>query len=633
MKFKLSEIRIKNFLSYKDVTFSELNNFNVIIGKNNSGKSNLLKIMKFLQNNAKTNKFDPTVLYDSKEDINAELILTIKLSPDYRTEILDQMYQGQYLHKVFLDNETKEGCLRRNQWNRKDTALPWLVEKGFFNFFKFYIKYYRDRKNLFLEKITVVHNEYEIEQIVYKIQEKGDKDKILLNNYVSNDRRSMKFETYFTQFSSFEASDLRNVSLSTVLNSLPFNLKGSIAKNPVFCKALLEVLGVFISNIKIIPHDRHFRPSLDRTNLVETDLSLDGSNFVKYLDKLISIDEKDWVDELNNEIKTYFPDVKELTKTINKADSSVFILKEKGLNSKIELEKMGAGILNIAFFLTWIKLLQENYFLFIEEPELFIFPGLQKKMVDKFLDVSEDIQIFITTHSIHYLSEDESKCTVYSIQKIRNQSIVHNVPKEDFPEIIKDIGSVLDEYENDQILIYDDQLWNKFIQKALISEEDLLWDFKEILDWWNPHCTEKDKKQIQFAEKVGGFANADGGIIIIGIKNAKPRTIVGLEKIEERSKNINKIIGNKTNINPSICKIREISIKTKTGKFKSCIFLFIPQTKNLVEIINLNDTMSFPLRVGLEVLKKTNKEIAKSKKKIYLNNFKFITRIKEFAHT
>jgi len=208
MKFKISEVRIKNFLSYKDVTFSGINKYNVLIGKNNSGKSNLIKIMKFLHSNCQNNEFDPSVLYDSRKNIDAELILTIELTKDYRTEILDLLYKGQYLYRVFIDNETKEGFLRRNQWNRKDRALPWLLEKGFFNYFKFYIKYYKDKKNLFLDKITVVHNEYDTEQIVYKIQEERDKDKILLNNYVLNDKQSMKFETYFTYFSSFEASEV-----------------------------------------------------------------------------------------------------------------------------------------------------------------------------------------------------------------------------------------------------------------------------------------------------------------------------------------------------------------------------------------------------------------------------------------
>ena len=561
MKFKLLEIRIKNFLSYKDVTFSEINRFNVLIGKNNSGKSNLIKIMKFLHNNVKTNEFDRSFLYDSKEDIDAEIILTIELSNVYRKEILEILYQGQYLNRIFLVNEVKEGCLRRNEWSRKDKALSWLLEKDFFNYFKFYIKYNKDEKNFFLNKITVVHNEYDTEQIVYKIQEERDKDKILLNNYVLNDKQSMKFETYFTHFSSFEASDLRNLSLYNVLRSIPLNLKNSIAKNPIFCKALLDVLGGFISNIKIIPHDRRFNPSFDRSDLIDTKLSLDGSNFVKYIDMLISTDQKEWVDSLNDELKSYFPEVKALTKTIDKTDSSILILKENGLQTRIELEKMGAGILNIAFFLTWIKILQKGYFFFIEEPELFIFPGLQKKILSKFLDVSEDIQIFITTHSIHYLSEDDTKCSAYSIQKIKSQSIVHKVPNMDFPEIIKDIGSVLNEYENEQLLIYNDQLWHNFIRKALNTEEDLLWDFKKTLDWWNPDCADKEKKQVQFAEKVGGFANADGGIIIIGITNAKPRQIVGFEKIEERSRKINKIIGNRTNIKPSSCKMREIRIK------------------------------------------------------------------------
>ena len=103
-----------------DVTFSEINRFNVLIGKNNSGKSNLIKIMKFLQDNTKTNEFDKSFLYDSKEDIDAEIILTIELSSIYRKEILENLYQGNYLERVFLVNEVKEGFLQRNERNIKE---------------------------------------------------------------------------------------------------------------------------------------------------------------------------------------------------------------------------------------------------------------------------------------------------------------------------------------------------------------------------------------------------------------------------------------------------------------------------------------------------------------------------------
>ncbi len=633
LKFKLSEIRIKNFLSYKDAKFSDLNNINVLIGKNNSGKSNLIKIIKFLQENSKSNEFDPLILYDSSEEIDAEIILTFELSQNYRQKILENFYKGDFLFRVFPTDEAHKGYLKRKEWNKKEIALAWLLKKGFFNYFKFYINHNKEKKNLYLEKISVVHTEYKQEQLLYTVRKSGNFPEILINNYRLNNSQSKTFKAYFTQFPAVTAKDIQYNTLYQSVRLIPHNVVNSSMINPVFIIALLEILGVFLANIKIIPHDRRYRAEFDRNNLIETKLSLDGSNFVKYLDMLISTDKKEWVDELNNELKNYFPDIKEVTKTVNKVDNSVLILKEEGLQTRIKLDKMGAGILNIAFFLTWIKFLRKNYFLFIEEPELFIFPGLQKKILQKFLEVSEDIQIFITTHSIHFLSYEEKKSSVYSIQKVYNQSIIYRIPTVDFPEIIKDMCSILDEYENQQLIIYNDKLWNKFVQKSLKGEEDNLWDFKEILDWWNPHCGKKDKKQVQFAEKVAGFANANGGVIIIGIKNDKPREIVGVDKIEARGININKIIEQRTNIKATSYILRAILIQTQKNEEKYCLFLFIPQIKKTIEVRTIDSTISYPLRVGFEVIKKERTEIENIKQTVFLNNFNFVYIIKEYTET
>ena len=154
---------------------------------------------------------------------------------------------------------------------------------------------------------------------------------------------------------------------------------------------------------------------------------------------MLSTDKKKWIDDINDELKTFFPDINELTKTLDDNSNSIFILKESGLFSTFRKENMGSGILNIAFFLTWIKILKKNKYLFIEEPELFIYPGLQKKLLEKFLDVSDDIKIYVTTHSKYFLSANDNICSVYFLQKINNASIAYKIPKEDFPEIYKNL--------------------------------------------------------------------------------------------------------------------------------------------------------------------------------------------------
>ncbi|HEE1010219.1 TPA: AAA family ATPase, partial [Klebsiella pneumoniae] len=43
----IKSIRIKNILSFDDVYIDSFEDFNLIIGRNNSGKSNLLKVFKY----------------------------------------------------------------------------------------------------------------------------------------------------------------------------------------------------------------------------------------------------------------------------------------------------------------------------------------------------------------------------------------------------------------------------------------------------------------------------------------------------------------------------------------------------------------------------------------------------------
>lgn len=45
----IKSIRIKNLLSFEDFTLENISDINCIIGKNNVGKSNLLKVLDFLQ--------------------------------------------------------------------------------------------------------------------------------------------------------------------------------------------------------------------------------------------------------------------------------------------------------------------------------------------------------------------------------------------------------------------------------------------------------------------------------------------------------------------------------------------------------------------------------------------------------
>ncbi|SDS62872.1 AAA ATPase domain-containing protein [Paenibacillaceae bacterium GAS479] len=95
------------------------------------------------------------------------------------------------------------------------------------------------------------------------------------------------------------------------------------------------------------------------------------------------------------------------------------------LNVKIGKEKerpifgMGDGIQSI-IVLTFPLFINrdENLLVFIEEPELYLHPGLQRKLIETFISFS-NFQYFITTHSNHFLdiTLDIEQISIYTFRK------------------------------------------------------------------------------------------------------------------------------------------------------------------------------------------------------------------------
>jgi len=303
------------------------------------------------------------------------------------------------------------------------------------------------------------------------------------------------------------------------------------------------------------------------------------------------------------------------------------------VTTKLRLENMGAGILNIAFFLSWIKLLEKDKFLLIEEPELFIYPGLQTKLLEKFLVVSNQIQIFITTHSKKFLINNDKLGSVFLIQKLNNETIVSLIPKEDYPQIYENMEDLVEEYEQERKDFYSEKFWIDFINKAMQREEDQLWDFKETLDWWNPECTIKEQKQVEFCENVAAFANVLGGILIIGITDKRPRVIKGIQQIEKRKISIIDTLNRLTNIDFTDCILREIPLSIKNHKEQWCLGITIPQTKKVIEVRQLNKSISYPIRVGVKKEYSNHNKILEAKREVYKNNFKFKDKLIEFTYS
>ncbi|MGH7902014.1 MAG: ATP-dependent nuclease, partial [Thermodesulfobacteriota bacterium] len=66
---------------------------------------------------------------------------------------------------------------------------------------------------------------------------------------------------------------------------------------------------------------------------------------------------------------------------------------------------------------------EEKLLLFVEEPELTLHPGMQRKLLDAYCDF-DNIQVFITTHSNHFLDltlDFNDMCSIFSFEKVSDK--------------------------------------------------------------------------------------------------------------------------------------------------------------------------------------------------------------------
>ncbi|MEJ2249568.1 MAG: ATP-binding protein [Candidatus Lokiarchaeota archaeon] len=126
---------------------------------------------------------------------------------------------------------------------------------------------------------------------------------------------------------------------------------------------------------------------------------------------------------------------------------------------------------------------------------------------------------------------------------------------------------------------------------------------------------------------MSAFANNKGGIIILGISDKSPREIKGLNYIENKINQLDRIIHNFTDYNRGFVKIKPISLKSKEGEDKDCIVVIISQTKECIAVKDKNKNYSYYFRISSGKEKRTFREIKDIKKEINRDNYKFINQL------
>lgn len=638
MKFKLVNIEINNFLSYKNASFTNVKGYNVLIGRNNVGKSNLFKVLLFLRDHIGSENFNKTYVFDENKDGTAQITLTFELTKEYRRYLFKSFNKSNYFgiilsQKHFLEiHELKDYSdkftrdERRNCFEFNDFLLEWLMDQEFLNSIKLTFIYSPFLNCLLINDISIVNKNSQMSVFkVYLID--GNSVADFHSIHEASLKNAISFSQFFEKRPIKKMGDYRQISIINF-----FNHPSKVYKENFFIQFIYNDLITQLHDyIHLIPANRIFKRDYDKQHILDTQLSQSGENLVKLIYKQMNTNNQEWVDEWNDELRDFLPFIEYISQDSDERDRTVIYLKEKGLDTLLRLENMGSGILNVAFFLAYLKDLERDKILLIEEPELFIFPDLRKKVRDKFLSVSDNIQIFISTHSVDFLPENTDSSSVYYIEKEGNLSVVSEVPSENFFLIYEGLGEDIKKFERTQSLLNSDHFWIKFIKKILNKEETHFWDFKQTLAMWEGDKTKREEFQIKFCESVASFANANGGVIIIGITDKKPRKIVGIPNLENRMESIRKTIMRWITYIEAFFTIKEIKLKDEQDLERSCLILSIKETKKPISVKHKDKRHSSPIRLetghdyqDLETLNLLKKDIRR-------DNYHFLDDLRDIA--
>lgn len=101
----IKKIGIKNILSYQDVMF-DFDKYNVIVGANNSGKTNLIRVLDMISNN---DDFTYFILHKNlkfEKTAPSEISLTLEFTDKEIKMVLQSMF-GQRINQTEFSDEVK----------------------------------------------------------------------------------------------------------------------------------------------------------------------------------------------------------------------------------------------------------------------------------------------------------------------------------------------------------------------------------------------------------------------------------------------------------------------------------------------------------------------------------------------
>jgi len=181
-----------------------------------------------------------------------------------------------------------------------------------------------------------------------------------------------------------------------------------------------------------------------------------------------------------------------------------------------------------------------------------------------------------------------------------------------------------------------DEFWARFLMVVTKAAkvENLLWDFKETLPLWHAKGTGRNDAQVATAEDIASFANASGGVLIVGVSDA--RVVVGAGEdrdLEDRLKTLSDVLARRLDCPRACFRIRQVPLRDELGKALICLVIVTAMTAEPVGVAlgDANGGYSYPVRRESGITREPRRTIAGSKAHLKSDSFEFLQELRQYV--
>ena len=367
---KIDKLAIRNYKSIKKVEL-ELKCLNVLAGKNNSGKSNIIDVFKQIKNIQLNSKhihdivsqrggFEE-IVYDKDLNNEIEIEMEFSLTAEERKEILISLFS-------------------------KNTSidLDEIQKTDFFKIFKYSIKFARSIDKQVISTPDLLNGDV----IFVEVNSMGRGP----GNY-----EMLTFELETT---------CQNLPPNSNIFSLDKRRRGEGSTLPLLSlvhnKSVRNFLGstlyAFLQRWDWIDPQRSCAKTTSTKKQYK--MASDISNLIQALDTY-ERNHPEIYARIEQFIKETIPEIEDLSLPILSGSTISVGIKERGFDSTFTLPNLGTGTEEILAILTRLVAAEDESVILYEEPELHLHPGVQRKLFEIMRELSEQkkLQIVMSTHS------------------------------------------------------------------------------------------------------------------------------------------------------------------------------------------------------------------------------------------